>query len=802
MPRSARINKRTKNISLKEGSSADYLIQKNRCRITPFIDPLNYCRACCNTAKYQKCCFIKFRAYKLGIDYHSNTLFFPSTTKPDMFRTNKSQRFQSDPCSSIASQYVMKHIQPLLKKYLNQDVKPSTPCIPISPHTASASSSSTSNTVACQSDPSIRPIRREHISGTRDLCDICCTNIFNLHHICSICGLEICQSCFQSFDELENKKAKKCTRRRVHTTDHFLLFSKYSEETLHGLNETINIELDCVEYDKSPSIESLDAQDKKSITSSACLSPAIIPNSTANRSHHSSHLDLIPNKLVFDTEEAQPYLPHMDMCFDDIFGKKNELGCSFDKSNLLQYEDYSHNFPVHDDGLNTINEYNIFLTNDIPPESCSLNYNNTSCLCNNIFEPSIDNIYLFNNLNYFNTSERQNIDIKHCTCKSTIDTDHHSNTLTTATAIESFHSSLSSSSPTLNLTSSSPHDFLVASAATLTLTQFQENWKQHKIAVIYNSLAKSKMEWTPDYLIQHYGDESVLITDCHDDTQYRTSLVEYLEAFKDMDKREEFCQGLNSSRILEANWPDMYLFEKICPELYNDFMSTLPAPDYCTANGYLNLINRLPEPYLPPDLGPKLMISYGSDGEMTGKSNLECNVADMTSLMYYTEPHNYCAASIWYIFPPHTRSELRHFLMKKYEPPYESRYQDPIYNQSVYLSDTDLCKLKEATQIEPWIIYQNPGDAIYIPAGSPYQVRNNSSSIKCAYGFISPENLQESELVTEEFRVLQKEDILQLPTTLLYAWGSLLEDQKKLHSRKRKPSVSLNTSTSRIRADS
>ncbi|RDX95880.1 Lysine-specific demethylase JMJ25 [Mucuna pruriens] len=63
-------------------------------------------------------------------------------------------------------------------------------------------------------------------------------------------------------------------------------------------------------------------------------------------------------------------------------------------------------------------------------------------------------------------------------------------------------------------------------------------------------------------------------------------------------------------------------------------------------------------------------------------------------------------------------------------------------------------KLKEEYGIEPWTFIQKVGDAVFIPAGCPHQVRNLKSCIKVALDFVSPENVGECFRLTEEFRTL------------------------------------------------
>ncbi|KAK9672436.1 hypothetical protein RND81_12G100600 [Saponaria officinalis] len=148
-------------------------------------------------------------------------------------------------------------------------------------------------------------------------------------------------------------------------------------------------------------------------------------------------------------------------------------------------------------------------------------------------------------------------------------------------------------------------------------------------------------------------------------------------------------------------------------------------------------------------------------------------------------------AAVWDIFRREDVPKIQEFLNKHQQ---EFRHINdlplkfvihPIHDQTFYLSEKHKKQLKEEFDVEPWTFEQHLGEAVFIPAGCPHQVRNRLSCIKVALDFVSPENVQQCIQLTDEFRLLpknhrSKEDKLEVKKMAVYAANAALNEAREL----------------------
>ncbi|XP_010466797.1 PREDICTED: lysine-specific demethylase JMJ25-like [Camelina sativa] len=137
----------------------------------------------------------------------------------------------------------------------------------------------------------------------------------------------------------------------------------------------------------------------------------------------------------------------------------------------------------------------------------------------------------------------------------------------------------------------------------------------------------------------------------------------------------------------------------------------LPQPDLCTSE--IPIIQErlkyteenLPQPDLCTSEIPIIQerLKYGHGGAVWDIFRRE----DVPKLIQYLKRHTH---------------EFRHFNNQPV-----NTVDHPIHDQTMFLSESQKKQLKEEYDIEPWTFEQHLGEAVFIPAGCPYQVRNRQA---------------------------------------------------------------------------
>ncbi|CAN7134540.1 unnamed protein product [Brassica rapa subsp. narinosa] len=180
------------------------------------------------------------------------------------------------------------------------------------------------------------------------------------------------------------------------------------------------------------------------------------------------------------------------------------------------------------------------------------------------------------------------------------------------------------------------------------------------------------------------------------------------------------------------------------------------------------------------------------DGELhdlsLGTSNTEKNESEM---MLSVEPSctSSCAGGVqWDVFRRQDVPKLAEYLQRTFQKPDDSLKCDfvsrPLF-EGLFLNEHHKRQLKDEFGVEPWTFEQHRGEAIFIPAGCPFQFRNLQSNVQVALDFLCPESVGESARLAEEIRCLPydhkaKPQILEIGKISLYAASSAIKEVQKL----------------------
>ncbi|KAL9236596.1 hypothetical protein vseg_011244 [Gypsophila vaccaria] len=368
------------------------------------------------------------------------------------------------------------------------------------------------------------------------------------------------------------------------------------------------------------------------------------------------------------------------------------------------------------------------------------------------------------------------------------------------------------------------------------VSYFRQHWANGEPVIVQDCLQQAPgLSWEPKVMwraLCEGADSNIKAADCLANCEVEISIRQFFKGYK------EGRQYPNSwpAMLKLKDWPPSDTFENLLPRHCDEFISALPFQEYTDPRqGILNLGTMMPSSILKPDLGPKTYIAYGVRQELgrgDSVTKLHCDMSDAVNILMHTadvplsdnqisaitalkkkhkaqdrrELHSQhvsdddldldsCVsrdgAALWDIFRREDVPKLEAYLRKHsmefrhaYGCPVEQVIH-PIHDQSFYLTLEHKRKLKEEYGIEPWTFEQKLGEAVFIPAGCPHQVRNLKSCTKVAADFVSPENIKECLRLTEEFRRLPKfhkarEDKLEIKKMLLHGLSQALKHLDEL----------------------
>ncbi|MBA0554888.1 hypothetical protein Golob_013963 [Gossypium lobatum] len=149
------------------------------------------------------------------------------------------------------------------------------------------------------------------------------------------------------------------------------------------------------------------------------------------------------------------------------------------------------------------------------------------------------------------------------------------------------------------------------------------------------------------------------------------------------------------------------------------------------------------------------------------------------------------AGACWDVFRRQDVPKLTEYLQKhwrdfrKPESAVSDSVMRPLYDEVVYLNEYHKRKLRQEFGVVPWSFEQNLGQAVFLPAGCPFQVRNLQSNVQLGLDFLFPESVGEAVRLAEDIRCLPNDhdgklQILEVGKISLYAASSAIKEVQKL----------------------
>ena len=223
---------------------------------------------------------------------------------------------------------------------------------------------------------------------------------------------------------------------------------------------------------------------------------------------------------------------------------------------------------------------------------------------------------------------------------------------------------------------------------------WQASWGRGRPVVVQGVASRLRERWHPANFAHEFGDLQVSLVDLRTTCEFTSSLRAFFDGFSSIAKRPKppllparmppdaldtlrpaptpslaevdapsstpsasgvtpppataaTFTGAGAARARERivpllklkDWPPTRDFAEMLPRHFADLMRALPQPLYTQRQGGLNLASRLPTYTLPPDLGPKMYVAYGTTSPTVeraciyGTTCLHMDMADAVNVM-------------------------------------------------------------------------------------------------------------------------------------------------------------------------
>ncbi|PKI58528.1 hypothetical protein CRG98_021089 [Punica granatum] len=201
-------------------------------------------------------------------------------------------------------------------------------------------------------------------------------------------------------------------------------------------------------------------------------------------------------------------------------------------------------------------------------------------------------------------------------------------------------------------------------------------------------------------------------------------------------EREPSPCAEDSSGLTEMSIEELLLQHKISRVSWVS-SDELPSPSY--QNGSLSQ-DRSPVSYTISESGTLKAIQNSEESP-------DRNFCTDGNGYLKKDSSKYCGAQ-WDIFRREDVPKLMEYFRRhssEFVLPFgsEKNAVHPILDQCFFLDEAHKTRLKEEFKIEPWTVLQHVGEAVMVPLGCPYQIRNLKSCVSVVLHFISPESVKE-----------------------------------------------------------